>query len=402
MRRRSLLALAALVSILLVGAAPAAAHNPADTVYEPTRLDDGLLVLGEEGTAALLEMDGTPRWEEDVSAHVIQAPVASNGHAATVARTIPNATPFVQAFDADGPAWRVPLDETESFGAVVATSGGFLAVSTNGALVNLTADGEVLERAQLEIRPQAAPVPAPGGGWVIAGEEGKIAIRTPEGELAHETRLGGPARDLARMDDLILAAFERAGHPTVKALDAELETQWIAERDGLRIGGQLAVAEDRIYLGTYRSNGARAVALAPNGTELWDHAFPRKTAAAVTTDGTRPYVTVNQGLLALEPDGPVGWRIGQIQPRLVGPAIVGDLVLPSGADNKLAALNASDGTLAWSYSDGVDQVPWSDESLGGGGQGDGAGGNDAPAPVVGGLVALAGAALASRRRLPSS
>lgn len=397
MRRRSLLTFVALGALILSSVGPASAHNPADTVYEPTRLDDGLLALGEEGTAALLEMDGTPRWEEDVSAHVIQAPVTSGGHAATVARTIPNATPFVQAFDGDGPAWRVPLDETESFGAVVATTDGFLAVSTNGALVSLTADGEVLERTSLSYSPQTAPVPAPGGGWVIAGEEGKIAIRTPDGELVHETRLGGPARDLARMGDLILAAFERAGHPTVKALDAELETQWIAERDGLRIGGQLAVAEDRIYLGTYRSNGARAVALAPNGTELWDHAFPRKTAAAVTTDGTRPYVTVNQGLLALEPDGPVRWQIGQIQPRLVGPAIVGDLVLPSGADNKLAAFHASNGTLMWSYSDGVDQVPWSDESLGSGDQGHGDGGNDAPWPVAIALVAVGAAAAAARR-----
>lgn len=395
----------------LLAAAPASlAHNPAATVYEPAPFHGGLLVLGEEGTAARLALNGSERWQANVSGQLIQAPVVAGGTAATVRRTIPNGTPYVQAFDGDGPSWSVQLAEGEGgFGFVVPAEDGFVAVSTEGRWLNLSTDGEVRQRRQVDPGPATAPVPAPGGGWVLAGGQGRIGLLRPDGSLEHSTRLGGSPTDLARAGELVLASFERDdGTPTVKALGPELGTRWVQTFQGLRVGGELAVTEDRVYLGTYNPDGARTVALhRSNGTEIWDHLFVKSTAAAVTVGDRGPYVTVNEGVIALEPSGPVRWET-RLSPRLVGPSIVGDLVLPSGAENKLVALNATDGSKAWTWTDGVSSVPWTDEQLARGEEAgaDGAsqdgGTNESPVGAAPALLAglLAGAALARRSDQP--
>lgn len=402
MRDRAATALL-VVATLLVVAGPAAAHNPADTVYQPTPFQGDLLVLGEEGTAARLTTDGTERWTANLSAQVVQPAVVAGDTAATVVRTVPEGAPQVQAFDGDGPAWNASLGGPGELGYVVPDDDGFLAVSSGGTMLELSADGDVRANTTLPIGARTAPVPAPSGGWVVADQRGRIAVVDSDGTARADTRLGGTPTDLARNGELVLAAFRRTEAATVKALDADLTTRWVVDRDALRIGGDLAVTDDAIYLGTYRPQGATVLALAPDGTELWSRQLEDETAAAVSVDGDDLYVTVNSGVRALSTNGSERWS-AELSPRLVGPSVVGDLVVPSGADNRLVALHASNGTVAWTWSDGVTTVPWTDEQLASGGAG--AGGADpgqdgqrAPlGPLVGALALLLGSVLWRRNR----
>lgn len=399
--------LVALLLASLTAAAPAAlAHNPAKTVYEPAAFDGGLLVLGEEGTAALLSTNGTERWRANLSMHVIQAPAVSNATAATIARTVPDATPNVQGFDAEGPTWNVTLDEPGTFGFVVPAPDGFLAVSTNGTMISLTEDGTVTTRAQLPFGARAAPVQAPEGGWLIAGEDRRLAVVDEAGDIRYETGLGGRVSDLAVANGTAYAAFYGGprGSPAVQALSPNLTTLWFHDEPGLRIGGELAIGNGTIAFGTYDPDGAALIALATNGTERWRLALPNATAAAASLHGDRINVVLTDGAMAVTLDGERRWHAAQIDPRIASPTAEGLLVFPSGADDRLVALNAANGTTAWTWSDGVAQVPWSDESLDRS-QGGGSGGEDAatddtpllPAVVIG-LALLAAGALVIRRQ----
>lgn len=404
-------ALALLLAVpLLIALAPSAgAHNPALTTYEPVQLGDGVLVLGEEGTATLVGPEGDARWQANLSVHVTHAPVASGDAAATVARTVPGGVPMVQAFGADGPTWNVTLGEAGAFGVVAPMEDGFLAISTQGHLVALSTDGEIRHEAGLPFGVRVDPVPAPGEGWLVASPGRTLARITATGDVLDETRLGGTPTDLAATDEQALVAIrgQPRGTPAVQALAWNLTTRWIHDEQGLRIGGDVQATGDRVVYGTYDPSGARVVALdAATGQPLWNTTVGEDTAVAVTAHEGSLYAAGNSKLIALTSEGEPRWQVNAT-PRIASPAVLGAHVYPSGAENTMVAVDTLSGETAWTFTDGVSQVPWSDEDLGpnapGGSTGtDGgtAGTQDATslAPVL--AVGAVGLAALVRRRQP--
>lgn len=360
------LALLLAVPILVALAPSAGAHNPAMTTYEPVQLGDGVLVLGEEGTAALVGPGGEARWQANLSMHVTRAPVVSGDAAATIARTVPGGVPTVQAFDADGPTWNATLGEAGAFGVVAPMDDGFLAISTQGHLVALSTDGEIRHEAGLSFGVRVDPVPAPGEGWLVASPDRTLARITATGEVLDETRLGGTPTDLAATDEQALVAIRGPprGTPAVQALAWNLTTRWIHDEQGLRIGGDVQATSDRVVYGTYDPSGARIVALdAATGQPAWDRTIGEDTAVAVTAHEGSLFAASNSKLISLTSEGEPRWEI-DATPRIASPAVLGAYVYPSGAEDTMVAVDTLSGETAWTFTDGVSQVPWSDEDLG--------------------------------------
>lgn len=359
-------AVVALVGLLLlVPLVPTgAAHNPALTVYAPVPLDDGLLVIGEEGTAALLSLDGQERWSTQLDLQLILRPATGHGVAATFARNLTTLENQVVAFDAEGLAWTRGLGTESTHGWVLATEDGFAALGADGTLTLLTADGETQTSHELPAPPSARPVAHPDGGWVYPTADRRVLHVDAEGQLQAEADIDGRSSGLTVTGDRILVGYGSVStkDASVTAFDMALAPTWQATAPGFRVGGPPATFQDGIVFGTYLSEGAHVVRAGPAGEILWDKQLANQTAAAVTTDGGRIYATVNQGVVAFDEDGTELWST-DLSPRLSPATIQHGLVLPSGADNRLVALDPATGEIAWTWDDGVREVPWTDEGL---------------------------------------
>lgn len=398
-------AVVALVGLLLlVPLIPtAAAHNPALTVYAPVALDDGLLVIGEEGTAALLSPDGQERWSTQLDLQLILRPATGHGLAAGFARNLTTLENEVVAFDADGLAWTQGLGTESTHGWVLATEDGFAALGADGTLTLLTADGERQTSQALPAPPSARPVVHPDGGWVYPTPDRRVLHVDAQGQLQAEAAIDGRSSGLTVTGDRILVGYGSVstGNASVTALDTGLAPTWQATAPGFRVGGPPATFQDGIAFGTYLSEGAHVVRADGDGKILWDKQLANQTAAAVATDGERIFATVNQGVVAFDEDGTELWS-SDLSPRLTPAAIQHGLILPSGADNRLVALDPATGETAWTWDDGVREVPWTDESLAQEGP-PGQGGDEDDRSVIPtgpmlALVALAAVALARARR----
>lgn len=401
------LAVAGLAAIAL--AATAAAHNPALTLYEPAALDDErLATAGEEGTLAVLDADGQAVWTGNRTLHLTQAPVATGSLAAVPAQTVDEGVPHVLGFGPDGVAFDREVGEAGRV-LLTATADGFLAATTEGRMVELSPDGDVRAQADLPLDPTTPLEPAPGGGWVLAGEEG-LAIVDADGTPRHETGLSARPSDVAVHDETILVAVygQPRGSGALEAFEPDLTSAWVHDVGGLRIGGEVATPPEGPVVGTFDPDGARVVALTPDGQPRWERSIEDATAAAVTEHEGTAYAVTNEGLttFALE-DGAPGWT-APFEPRVVSPSAVGDVLVPSGANDTLAGFTAEDGQRRWSYTDDTSEVPWSEHEIQAPDPDDGtadgaADGDDAetvPAPgalvVIGGGLALVLAR--SRRR----
>lgn len=402
--RWAILAPALVVGLTLL-ASLGAAHNPALTAYEPVRLGDGLLVLGEEGTAALLTLDGEQRWLEKLEVQIVQAPTTGHGLGVAYARDLSTVESYAVAFDQDGVAWQTGLEETSAAGWVLPTEEGFAAISAAGNLTLIDDQGQVISTHELPLAPAAAPAAHPDGGWILADRQGNLAIVEPEGRPVDAVQLDARAWTMTTIPagDQVVVGYgsvsdDQAG---LLALSPGLEEVWRQAVPGFRAAGIAVLDDGQIAVGTYRSQGAHVALVTSQGELTWDHALEGPTAAAVATDGQGLYVTTNDAILALGADGSERWT-AEVDPRLTPATVTDGLVIPSGADNRLVALEASTGQVAWTWDDGVREVPWTDEQLaqeGGIEQGDDAGG---PSPIpVGPLLALAalgaGALLQGRR-----
>ncbi len=397
--------LVALVGLsVLVSLVPTtAAHNPALTVYAPVPLDGGLLVIGEEGTVAHLSPDGQERWSTQLDLQLILRPATGHDLAAGFARNLTTLENEVVAFDADGLAWTQGLGTEDTHGWVLATEDGFAVLGADGTLTLLTADGETQTSHELPAPPNARPVAHPEDGWVYPTADRRVLHVDGEGQLQAEADIDGRSSGLTVTDDRILVGYGSvsSGEAAVTAFDMALAPAWQATAPGFRVGGPPATFQDGIAFGTYLSEGAHVVRAGPGGEILWDKQLANQTAAAVTTDGGRIYATVNQGVVAFDEDGTELWST-DLSPRLSPATLQHGLILPSGADNRLVALDPATGEIAWTWDDGIREVPWTDEGLtqqGPPGQGDR---EDDRSPIPTGpvlaLLALATVAILRARR----
>lgn len=353
--------------LLLLSAAPAAAHNPALSVHVPTPLDSGLLLLGEEGTAALLEPEGTVRWEERLDLHLLQAAVPlSETLAVTVARSVADGTLVVVAFGPEGAASPAVLDGPGTFAHLVPDGEGAAVFTDEPALHRVAPDG-THERVQaIAAASIVAPVRSARGDWVLGTGGGELVTLQPDGTRGLEARLSGTPTGLSVLANGDLAVAVR-GSPngddaSLLVLDERLETVWARSVPGFQLGGAPAPLGEGAAVGTYRPEGARVHRLVPPGEIAWEVVVPDATAAATTVADDVVYVAANRAVLALSADGELAWTTA-LRPRLTGPAVLDGLVVPASLDNNVTALDAGTGEVRWTYSDGLTSVPWSDEGL---------------------------------------
>ncbi|MDX1611142.1 MAG: PQQ-binding-like beta-propeller repeat protein [Candidatus Thermoplasmatota archaeon] len=353
-----------LLLTLTVSLAPVSlAHNPALSVHAPVELGDGLLVIGEEGTVALLERNGTAIWQEQLDAHLFTPPIRAHGVAVSLGRAIGDLTLTVYAMDEAGLAWQAPVGEPGALGYLTPSESGFLAITREGQATHVASDGSTREAFELPFDPVTAPTQLPSGTWAVAGRS-QLHLVDDAGRSLAQTQLSSRVSELLADQEGLQVVFgnlqnQRAG---VLALDEDLETRWATTLPGIRIGGTLAQAAGTIYLATYHPDGAYAGAIAENGTLRWETPLGSPTAAAASTDGERVYLVTTEDVRALDLNGQELWR--QDADSLIHPARATDgLLLPPGADDQLRALDPATGEVLWTWSDGVRQVPWTDEGL---------------------------------------
>lgn len=389
--------------VLASGLVPlAGAHNPAQTLFHPVPVGDELLVVGGEGTYAYLDDTGTAVERGNLSGQgeVLAAPVSAGGQAATVVRSFPELVPHVQAFDEEGPTWRVQVGEAESFAFVLPADDGFTVFTTEGRQLAVSNDG-VIEAEHEAPVPATRPAPASEGGWWVP-RPGELA-HVVEGEVVDQRDYSGSPTDVTVEGERVLVSLEERDtspqRATLMVYDASLELEVSRGLEALRLGGQPAVLEDRIVVATYDPSGARILAVNASDASIdWEHRLPEATAAAPALLGDQIVAATTEGLEAFAPDGTPLWE-DPSQPYLDSPVLVGDRIVASAADNVLRALHTN-GTEAWSWSDGVVMPAWShhgeseaspeeDEA------------SEEPSPTAAGslaaLVGLAAAALAAGR-----
>ncbi len=390
--------------LVLVGLGPmSTAHNPALTVYEPASLGDGLLVLGEEGTAAHLTLEGQERWSTQLGVQIVQAPATGHGLGVTYARNLTTLESQAIAFDEEGVAWRTDLGQRSTVGWVVPAEDGFAAISGEGNLTLLDDEGQVTVRHDLAIQPVTYPAAHPESGWILADRQGNLAVVDARGQVVAETDLGVRAWTVTTGAQRILV-----GHGSVPdrvaglvALSPDLDELWRQDVPGFRTAGIALLDDGRFAFGTYRSQGAHVAVLTTDGQVSWQKGLGGNTAAAAATDGQHLFITTNGGVQAMDAQGADRWQ-AELSPRLTAATVTDGLVLPSGAENRLVALDAGTGQVAWTWDDGVREVPWTDETLTPQETGTGPGSSEEPSGTPLGpaatLLALAGVALLRARR----
>lgn len=358
------LGLAAALVALVALTGPASAHNPALTVYEPAAFDGGLLALGEEGVAVLLSTAGEERWRFNLSAHVVQAPESDGELAVTVARNLSDLQPAIQAFDAAGPTWQIELGPPGTYGYALIEGDAIAAFTGDARLLEIDRAGELQRAIALPFTPAVQPAPAPSGGWLIADEQGTLLHIDEQGREQARTGLGGRPFSITTHQDRVYTTARMDGRATtlLKALDEELATRWSQPVQGLRIGGEPAILEERIVFATYAPGGARLVAMGLDGQQLWEVNLGPDTAGAASPGEDMVVVATNTAIHAYNPNGTELWRT-PAQPRLASLTVHAGLVLPSGAEDTLLALDATNGTEHWTWREGTTAVPWTDEGL---------------------------------------
>ncbi len=396
MRRALLLAtLATLAAVCL--ALPASAHNPALTTYAPVELDGGALAVGEEGTVALVDEDGQTLWNDTLEAHVTQDPVASNGAAAFPARQAQDDALVLFGYDADGTAWQASLPG-EGFAWVAPAPEGFLVVTTAGDRALVSTTGDVLDTTHLDVGAREAAAPLPDGGHVLPTTNRSVALIGPDGTVQHEAPVPGvPTTVLATDQTLYAGALSPEGNTTVIAFTHEMQQAWTYELDALRVGGDLALSEHGPVFGTFHPDGAQVVSLDHDGQERWNRTFEDQTAAAASTHQDAVFAVTNEKALALDAeDGQTLWE-QDVSPRLVSPSLVGDTLVPSGADNEIVALDTNTGDPAWTWSDEVTSVAWYGHGSANIGGSDDPGEDASPVPLSTAVIAVSLLAAAAAR-----
>lgn len=369
----------------------AGAHNPGATLYHPVQVEDRRLVVGGEGTYAYLDGEGQvlDRGNISLQGEVLAAPATAGGQAAVVVRSIPDLVPHVQVFVAEGPAWRAQIGEPEAFGYVVSDGEGFTAFSTEGHQTSFGPGGEVRAEHDLPRAPEARPAPADEGWWVPMADG---LARVVEGEIVDRRDYTGMPTDVTVDGERVLVSLSHPdrGRSTLMVYDASLELIWSRGLQGLRLGGQPAVVEDRIVVGTY-GQSARLVALdAADGSIAWQRPVANATAVAPAAVGGDLVAATNDGLQAYAPDGTPRWQHAA-SPYLESPSRVGEAISVSSSENRVDVLHPN-GTLAWSFSDGIELPAWSHHGEEAGASSDGDAGDPQPVEVPGpsaALVALA-------------
>lgn len=358
-RSWSLAALA--LAMLATGWAPAAtAHNPADTIFAPVQVGSSWLAVGGEGTYAYLDTEGSLLERGNLSGEgeVLRRPAQGSGTAAALVRSFPDLVPQVHAFDDEGPAWRTAVGEAEGNGYLLPRADGYTYFSRDGRQVDLDADGEIVRERGLDVNPRARPAPARQGGWWLAS--GSALVHLSEGEILDEAGFSGSPTDVTATADGVLVSLTHrdSDKATLMSFTPSLELNWSRSVEALRLGGHPAVLDDRIVVGTYDPSGARLIALEPSGTSIaWDRRLPNATAAAPSAVQGTVVAATTEGLVGLDADGNRLWD-HPTQPYLDSPSRLNDLVVASGSANRLVALHAN-GTLAWTWTDGVETPSWS-------------------------------------------
>lgn len=346
--------------MLASGWAPAVtAHNPAATLFHPVPVGDAQLVVGGEGTYAYLDADGVAGEHGNLSGEgeVLHAPATTGEQAAVVVRAFPDLVPHVQAFDDEGPTWRVAVGEAETFAYVLPDGDGFTAFSTEGRQVALSSEGDVQAEHELPVSPEARPALAEDGWWVPTNTG---IARVADGEVVDERDYAGTPTDVTVEGEHVLVslAHRERDRSTLMVYEPDLDLAFSRGLSSYRLGGQPAVVSDAIVVGTYHPDGARVVALAGNnGSIAWERSLPNATAAAPASIGDRIVTATTEGVVGFAADGTRLWTHAS-QPYIASPASVGDLAVASSADNELVALHPN-GSVAWTWSDGVELPSWS-------------------------------------------
>ncbi|PSG96158.1 hypothetical protein BRD56_12320 [Thermoplasmatales archaeon SW_10_69_26] len=220
----------------------------------------------------------------------------------------------------------------------------------------MTSAGDLVSEHELPAEPQARPAPAEEGYW-LPTDDG--IVRALEGEVVDERSYAGTPTDVTSTDEWVLVSLshrERDGG-TLMAYEPDLDRVFSRGLDGLQLGGQPAVLDDRIVVATYDPDGARVIALDDqNGSIAWETSLGEATAAAPALAGDRIVAATTEGTVALTTGGQRTWNASD-DPYIASPGVLGDLVLPSSANDELVALH-TDGTVAWTWSDGVDSPPY--------------------------------------------
>jgi hypothetical protein len=370
---------AAGLAVLVLGFVPlAGAHNPAETIHQPTPLGDELVVLGGEASWAYLTPEGETTGEGNLSTQgeVLGSPAAIEGQAAALVRTTPGTALQLWGFGPEGPTWDLEVEpaEAQASGYVLADEDGFAVFTSEARQLRVSAEGEIVAEIQLPGAPAAEPVPAPAGGWwmPLADE----LVRLEDGEVVQRWSFEGRPTDVTTDGERVIASLA-----SLEASQAELvvladgEPVFNRSVDALRIGASPAVVNGTLVAGTFSPDGARLLAFDVAADEqVWSRSLGEATAAAVTGHEGRLYAVASDALLAYTADGERLWW-QDADPYLASPGVVGDLVVPSAADNELAAY-ALDGSPAWTYTDGVDMPPWTHH--GGSGEEPADGGGEQP------------------------
>jgi hypothetical protein len=382
------------------------AHNPADTLNAPVEYGDDLLVVGDEGTLSVLDTDGQPLERGNLSGlgEVRDGPAVVDGTASLVRQVYPDQRPQAVGVDGTEQTWTIPLGERGDRAWITAREDRFVAFTQTSHLLEISPSGEILANHSLPSQPVAEPAPAPDGDWWIPTRDA-IERVGPSGELAETSRYTGVATDVTAADEHVLVSLTHRGdrRGTLMAFEHDLDLDWSRGLSGLRLGGSPATLDDAYAVGTYDPNGARLVWLAAeNGSIQREHGSVNATAAAPAAVSGGLAVATTERLAGLTAEGNRTWTV-DVAPLLASPEEVAGYVTVAGGENRVPAVHPN-GTLAWTYSDGVTSPPWDDHHGGAGSSESSAttGGDESqdgvplPRPVA--IAALAGAAIAARAR----
>lgn len=356
------LLLATILILVSLAGPPASAHNPAETIYHPVPVEDELLVVGGEGTWALLTPEGQTVERGNLSGdgEVIGPPVTLGDEAAVLVRSFPGLALHLKGFDAQGPTWSLELEpgEAEAFGFLAAGDGRFHAFTTEARHLTVTPQGDIAAEQQLPDAPATEPVPAARGGWWVPLADD--LVRLEDGEVQRRSGYNATVTDVTTAEGHVLVSLAYRSERTAELLVLDAAGSLVFSRtlDGLRLGGSPAHLGEAIIVGTYDPDGARLVSLqAGDGEAAWERGLAGATAAAPAEANGTVLVATNDALTAYEPDGTQLWQ-REARPYLDSPFTVGELIVPSGSNNSLQALHG-DGEIAWTWTDGVEMPSWS-------------------------------------------
>ncbi len=234
---------------------------------------------------------------------------------------------------------------------VIGPDGSVYAVSTDGLVQGLNADGSQRWAAGAGARVYASPVLGQDGRVLVGYVAGRFRAYDPaDGRVVWSLAGFGSIRGTAAVGADGSIYFGTDGGELV-ALDAAGSERFRVQARGAIVGAPAITSGGDLFWGSLDGRFRR---MAPNGDIRWEVEVDGAvfSAASIGSDGT-VYLGAGRSILALDPDsGAVRWRVGVGAEVMTTPAIGPDGTIYAGSENGLVTAVVPSGTVRWQFQTG--------------------------------------------------